>query len=144
MRHPRGSGVRALLLLLGTLSLSASPSSASCSPPEIDVDRARVSAGQTIAVSGSGWAESCRNPREGGCGRDDRPDPPPVTVIEVSLVPPGGGTPVPLGTVDADGEYGVELDALVPPRTPPGRYTVDARAGDHVAEPPVSIVVTRR
>ena len=134
---------RVLVLLVGTLFLSVRPTWASCSPPEVVADREVVSPGEPIRVSGTGWADNCGNPREGGCGRDERPDPPAVTAIEVALDPVGAGAPIPLGTADAVGGYEFELDALVPLRTRPGRYTLEARAGGHLAEPPVSIVVTR-
>lgn len=132
-----------VLLLLGALLLFVRPSWASCSPPEIHVDRNEVDAGGRIVVSGVGWADGCREPREGGCGRDEPPAPSALTDIEVSLIAKSASlSAVALGSVDAGEDYAFEFEIVVPGSTPPGRYTIEARSGSHVNEPRVPIVVT--
>lgn len=139
----RGSRGRTVLLLLGVLLLSVRPSWASCSPPEISVDRPEVASGERIVVSGVGWSDRCPEPREGGCGSDDQSDPSALADIDVSLVSKSAPrSPIALGSIDARGDYEFELVALVPKSTPPGHYTIEARTGDHVNEPPVPIAVT--
>lgn len=132
-----------VLLLLAPLLLSVRPSWASCSPPEVSVDRGEVDAGERLIVSGVAWADGCTDPREGGCGRDEQREPSALTDIEVSLVPRNASrSSIALTTVDAGEDYEFEIEALVPPSTPPGRYTIEARSGDHVNEVPVPVLVT--
>lgn len=139
-RRPRGLVV---LLLLGALLLSVRPSSASCSPPEISIDRREVDAGGRIVVSGVGWSDGCVEPREGGCGRNEQSEPSALVGVKLRLVPDSASrSSIALGSVDAGEDYNFELDIVVPKSTPPGRYTIEANSGDHVNEPPVPIVVT--
>ncbi len=91
-------------------------------------------------MSGTGWAESCLEPREAGCGADEPRAASPVTAIEVTLVPAGDrDDAIALGTVDAGDDYAFRLEAAVPPATPPGRYRLDVRSADHVAGTRVTV-----
>lgn len=138
----RRSRTTKVLLTLGLLLLLVRPSWASCSPPEISVDRLEVDAGDRIVVRGAAWADGCSAPREAGCGRDEQREPSALAGIDVSLVPKSGQRPpIPLGTIDADEDYGFELETVVPKSTPPGRYTLEARSGDTVNEPAVRVVI---
>lgn len=139
----RSRAGRLTVLVAAAAVLSVRPSSASCAPAEITVDKTKVGAGDRLVISGMGWTSSCPEPQEQGCGADGRPTASPLEDIRAVLVPQPNTADdqFELGTADADHDYEFRLDAEIPLGTPPGRYRLDVSAGEHTAEAPITVVV---
>lgn len=117
-----------LALLVTALVASAAPSLAACAVPLLDVAPTPVAPGDTVRLTGTGYAECI------DLVVDGQPvgEPGPLTGMEVVLEV--GGTSSVLGAVAAVGDDGVlDVEVAVPADTPTGPATIRVGPGEQAA-----------
>jgi hypothetical protein len=93
------------------------PAEAACLSPQLSLSAPTAHAGDTIIVSGSAFGDGC-NDVIVGPGPPPAPLGSPLTGVELQFQQ--GGRVVPLGTVDADGDYKFSMPITVPGDARPG------------------------
>ena len=103
--------------------VSAPPASADCSGPSMSFSPQDVDRGGEVTVTGEAWGDNCYDtgPPPNGEGALGRP----TTDIEIILTQ--DDTEWVLGTVDADKQYGFEVQMVVPADASPGDAQLHAR-----------------
>jgi hypothetical protein len=133
-----------ILLVLLVLAVAPSASATSCAPPALNTRNNLIKQGGSIVVTGQSWlAGGCEEANSGGCSEEPAPAVP-MSDIELSLRPRGGGDPIPVAQADADeqGDFRVKVD-LAAVRI--GEYVLIAGQGhDAIEGDPISITRTGR
>jgi hypothetical protein len=131
-------------LILGTLLVAAfglSPAHAACEAPSVLLDGpTKLRAGDSVTVRGEDWTNECNDviSCSNGCGgRCEGGEPErPLRNIAVVMTPAPGKGSIGLGGyvlaegVDAASDLTFDVDVVIPPRAPPGRYRLAAQVDD--------------
>lgn len=117
----------------------ASPASADCAAPWVDVSPRRVAFGDELTIEGHSWGDACNDTPGPGC------NPPPlgrpIEDIRLQLERADGSHRVDLGAVDADDGYALRTTVGVRD-LPPGAYLLTASGGGHQATARLRVVRT--
>ena len=130
-------------LILGTLLVAAfglSPAHAACEAPSVLLDGpTKLRARDSVTVRGEDWTNECndRTVCGSGCGgRCVGPEPERPLQNIVILMTPAPKEGIGLGgfvlaeDVDAASDLTFDVDVVIPPRAPPGRYRLAAQVVD--------------
>ena len=128
--------VMALVLVGSALSITPR-AGADCSGPIFEVDDRRITAGDQLRITGSGWGDACND--TGGPGCDPPPLGEPIQDVTIMLRNKATRETVEVATVDADDEYAFEVVVEIRD-IPRGRYVVtDDRNKGSFSGPPLRV-----
>jgi hypothetical protein len=130
-------------LILGTLLVAAfglSPAHAACEAPSVLLDGpTKLRAGDSVTVRGEDWTNECNDviSCSNGCGgrcEGGEPERPLQNIVILMTPAPkegiGLGGFVLAEDVDAASDLTFDVDVVIPPRAPPGRYRLAAQVDD--------------
>jgi hypothetical protein len=130
-------------LILGTLLVAAfglSPAHAACEAPSVLLDGpTKLRAGDSVTVRGEDWTNECNDviSCSNGCGgrcEGGEPERPLQNIVILMTPAPkegiGLGGFVLAEDVDAASDLTFDVDVVIPPRAPPGRYRFAAQVVD--------------
>jgi hypothetical protein len=130
-------------LILGTLLVAAfglSPAHAACEAPSVLLDGpTKLRAGDSVTVRGEDWTNECNDviSCSNGCGgrcEGGEPERPLQNIVILMTPAPkegiGLGGFVLAEGVDAASDLTFDVDVVIPPRAPPGRYRLAAQVDD--------------
>lgn len=117
--------VFAFVLVVAPVGPGSSPAYGSCVAPTLERVDGPVGRGRVVELLGSAWGDDCHDtgvpPGEGPLGE-------PLQDVEVTFEQEGRTWP--LATVDADADYEIRAEVVVPLDAVPGRATITVGDGD--------------